>query len=74
MMLNIPDWNPDILEEAGITTDEVRKLGELLDNYLSTYDDCYTHMGQRKNCEGFIKGLLSNIERKSIEPIALATM
>lgn len=71
MMLNIPDWNPTILEEAGITTDEVEKLGGLLDNYLSIYDDCYTHMGQRKNCEGFIKGILSNIERKSIEPIAL---
>lgn len=71
MMLNIPDWNPTILEEAGITTDEVKKLGGMLDDYLSIYDDCYTHMGQRKNCEGFIKGILSNIERKSIEPIAL---
>jgi len=71
MMLNIPDWNPTILEDAGITTEEVQKLGGMLDNYLSIFEDCYTHMGQRKNCEGFIKGVLSAIERKSIEPIAL---
>lgn len=71
MMLNIPDWNPTILEDAGITVDEVANLGGMLDDYLSIYDGSYTHKGQRKNCEGFIKGILSNIERKSIEPIAL---
>lgn len=71
MMLNIPDWNPNILEQAGIKIEEVSKLGSTLDKFLSIFDECYSHMGQRKNCEGFIKGLLSNIERKSIEPIAL---
>ncbi len=71
MMLNTPDWNPTILKEAGVTPEEVENLGSMLNDYLSIYDECYTHMGQRKNCEGFIKGILSNIERKSIEPIAL---
>jgi len=71
MMLNIPDWSPTILEDVGITVEEVQNLGSMLDDYLSIYDECYTHVGQRKNCEGFVKGLLSNIDRKSIEPIAL---
>lgn len=71
MMLNIPDWNPTILDDAGITAEEVMQIGEMLKGYLSGYGDCYTHIGQRRNCEGFIKGVLSNVERKSIEPIAL---
>ena len=71
MMLNIPDWNATILEDAGITVNEAANLGAMLDDYLSIYDESYSHIGQRKNCEGFIKGILSNIERKSIEPIAL---
>jgi len=45
MILNVPDWNPTILEDVGITDEEVRKLGGMLDNYLSIYEDCYTHVG-----------------------------
>lgn len=61
MMLNIPDWSPTILEDAGIITEEVQKLGGMLDNYLSIFEDCYTHIGQRKNCEGFISRFFSRL-------------
>ncbi|HZK26068.1 MAG TPA: IS701 family transposase [Thermoclostridium sp.] len=71
MILNIPDWNPTILDDAGVTTEEVMQLGEMLEDYLSSYSECYGHIGQRRNCEGFIKGVLSDVRRKSIEPIAL---
>ncbi|MEW5920586.1 MAG: transposase [Bacillota bacterium] len=71
MMLHTPDWSPQILEQAGITADEVLKLGDLLDEYLAIYQDCYYRSDQRKHGETFVKGLLSDVERKSIEPIAL---
>ena len=34
MMLHMPDWSPEILEQAGITTKTVEDLGQLLDEYL----------------------------------------
>ena len=71
MMLHTPDWSPQILEQAGITEDEIFKLGDLLDEYLATFQNCYLRSDQRKHGETFVKGLLSNVERKSIEPIAL---
>ncbi len=71
MMFNIPDWSSDILLQAGIIEEEIEKLGVLLDNYLDHYQQAYSHKGQQKNGETFVKGLLSNLERKSVEPIAL---
>ncbi len=71
MMLHTPDWNPGILEQAGITEDEVFKLGNRLDDYLAIYQQAYSRTDQQKHGETFVKGLLSNLRRKSIEPIAL---
>jgi SRSO17 transposase len=71
MMLHTPDWNPVILEQAGITEAEVFKLGDRLDDYLAIYQQAYSRKDQQKHGETFVKGLLSNLRRKSIEPIAL---
>lgn len=71
MMLHKPDWNPDILAEIGVTEQEVLQLGSLLDEYLAYFEDCYSRSQQRDHGEAFVKGLLSNLDRKSIEPIAL---
>ena len=71
MMLQIPDWHPDILEEAGITPEKVSQIADLLLNYLSGYRECFGREGQYKHALCYVKGLLSDLERKSIEPIAL---
>ena len=71
MMLQIPDWHPDILEEAGITPENVSQIAGLLLDYLSQYKECFGREGQYKHTLCYIKGLLSDLERKSIEPIAL---
>jgi len=71
MMLQTPDWNPDILEEAGITPENVSKIADMLLDYLSRYRECFGREGQYKHALCYIKGLLSDLERKSIEPIAL---
>lgn len=71
MMLSLPDWSPDLFTEVGINEQTVTELGTQLGQYLDTYTSCYTHPAQQKNCETYTKGLLSDLERKSIEPIAL---
>ena len=71
MMLAIPDWNPNLFAEAGLTADRVSELGNMLNDFLVPFRDCYKREEHRENGETFVKGFLSNLERKSIEPIAL---
>ena len=71
MMLQTMDWHPHLLEDAGVTVDSVEQLGERLNVFLSAYDVCYDRSEQRRHADTYIKGLLSDLERKSIEPIAL---
>jgi SRSO17 transposase len=71
MMLAIPDWNPNLFAEAGLTADRVSELGNMLNDFLAPFRDCYKRQEHRENGETFVKGFLSNLERKSIEPIAL---
>jgi SRSO17 transposase len=71
MMLSIPDWSPDLFDEIGVNEESVTNLGSLLDEYLSIYSECYSRIDQQANGETYIKGLLSDLNRKSIEPIAL---
>ena len=71
MMLQTMDWNQGILEEAGVTAESVAGLGDLLGDHLSRYSDCFARSEQRAHAACYAKGLLSDLERKSIEPIAL---
>ncbi|MCL4516114.1 MAG: hypothetical protein M1379_11105 [Firmicutes bacterium] len=66
MMLHQPDWNPELLAEIGLDVQEAGKLGTLLDEYLASFEDCYHRDEQQKHGETFVKGLLSDLDRKSI--------
>ena len=71
MMLQTPDWNPDILKDAGITPESVSQLGNRLLEYFAQYRECFGREGQYEHALCYVKGLLSDLKRKSIEPIAL---
>jgi len=71
MMLQVPDWNPDILKDSGITEQMVSSLGDELSGFLAPYCACVTYAGQDTFIEMYTKGLLSDLEYKSAEPIAL---
>lgn len=71
MMLQTPDWNPSIIKEAGITPDNVSKIADFLMEYTLLYKECFGREKQFVHAACYIKGLLSDLERKSIEPIAL---
>ena len=71
MMLNKPDWSPELFAEAGLNEDAVAALWPKLCEYFDHFSECFAQAAQQCNAETYIKGLLSNLERKSIEPIAL---
>lgn len=51
--------------------EEVRDLDESLREYLAGFDDCFTRKDTRGHLPVYIRGQLSNMQRKSIEPMAL---
>ena len=71
MMLSIPDWSPDLFAKAGLDEKAVAALGPLLGEYMDYYSSCFSRTAQQRNAETYIKGLLSDLDRKSVEPIAL---
>jgi len=51
---------------------EVKAMGRRLKKFLSQFDDSFGRSEPRTNLETIAQGQLSNLERKSLEPIALA--
>jgi SRSO17 transposase len=51
--------------------DEIRQLKPMLREYLSRFDDCFSRRDTRAHFPVYVRGQLSNLERKSVEPIAL---
>lgn len=64
-------WEPGILESAGITPEHVMNLSQKFMEYCSYYESSYNHINQIKLGQVYLMGLMSKIERKSIEPIGL---
>jgi len=71
MLLSIPDWDERILEICGLNEGTVQELPVRLEDYLNGYRDLCYNGSQLDLINVFIKGLFSDLERKSIEPIAL---
>ena len=72
MVNGIPTWYPAILPALGITADITTKVKGLFVSHLSRYVDYLGRKEHRGHFITMLKGLLSDLERKSIEPIALA--
>ena len=60
---------PEIRAFQGISATEITKQ---LQDYLESFKNCFVRSQQIKYFEAIEKGLLSNLERKTIEPIALS--
>ena len=67
-------YNTEIPEIATLNEMSSFEITEQLSEYLKSYADCFVRSQQVKYFNGFEKGLLSNLDRKSIEPIALSFM
>ena len=51
---------------------DVKSIGRKLKKFLSKFDDCFGRSEPRGNLKTIVQGQLSDLERKSLEPIALA--
>jgi SRSO17 transposase len=52
--------------------EQIRRLQPMLTAYLKRFDDCFAQRKTRKHLAVYVEGQLSDLERKSVEPIALA--
>lgn len=51
---------------------EIKGMGRQLRRFLGEFDDCFGRSEPRDHLRTYVQGQLSNLPRKSIEPIALA--
>lgn len=56
-----------------MTPEQVAALGPAFAAYLQQFDGCFVHDHTRQHLHTYCRGLLSDLPRKSIEPIALAS-
>ena len=70
MQLQKNTWHKGLLEEANIQG-LMDKLPDMLKNYMDRFEGCFRRSEQTFHANVYIKGLLSDLERKSVEPIAL---
>jgi len=54
-------------------TKQIKQIGRKLKVFLAKFDDCFSRFEPRQDLLAYVKGQLSNLPRKSIEPIALAS-
>ncbi len=51
---------------------QIRQLQPKLRKYLQQFRDCFSSRKSRAHLQTYVQGQLSNLDRKSVEPIALA--
>jgi SRSO17 transposase len=54
-----------------MTTDQILSLASALSEYLDEFADCFGRSEPRQHLDHYVRGQLSNLQRKSVEPIAL---
>lgn len=55
-----------------MTSDQILSLGPALADYLDEFADCFGRCEPRMHLSHYVRGQLSNLLRKSVEPIAVA--
>ncbi len=55
-----------------MTLKDIRNLGKLLAHFLALFADCFSRPAGRTLMATYVKGLLSEVQRKNVEAMALA--
>lgn len=69
---SVSTWRPSILEAMGLRDINTEEISKLLAEHLSDYTPYLGRSEQKKHFSILIQGRLSDLERKTNEPIALA--
>jgi hypothetical protein len=54
-----------------MTSDQICALGPALSDYLGEFADCFKVGETRLHLKDYVKGQLSDLPRKSVEPMAV---
>jgi SRSO17 transposase len=74
MQITKTHYNPELLKKWEAEEISRIKIDEILHKFLSMFNAAFNNSTRAKNFRAYISGLLSNLKRKSIEPIALEIM
>ena len=72
MQLTKTEYNKGLLDKWKNEEVTESKITDLLIQYVRSYNSVVSNKTQRIHFENYLKGLMSNLDRKSIEPIALS--
>lgn len=71
MILHQASWNPELVPGMTLTEEEVKCLAEELVTFHEQFHDCFGRIEHQRLGLAYISGLMSNLEAKSAEPMAL---
>ncbi len=72
MILRHADWSPGLVPWVKLTEQDLQDISQELILFHQQFQECYGRLEHRRLGLGYLSGLLSNLEVKSVEPIALA--
>lgn len=72
MINGVPMWYPSVLDTMGMDTINMETVPKLLAEHLATFTPCLGRSEQKKHFTTLIQGRLSDLDRKSNEPVAIA--
>ena len=71
VMLTYDSWDPNLAQSLDVSPGEIERLGQELYEFSKQFDDCFKREEQRVIALTYLKGISSDLEAKSAEPIAL---
>jgi len=71
MMLRHGDWNPELVPEMKLTETDVQHLADELTQFHTEFHDCFGRIEHQRLGLAYLSGLMSNLDAKSAEPMAL---
>ena len=71
MMIQKVDYNPELISWADINSEMIEEMGKELVSFHDEFRDVFIREEQYHLGQIYLKGLLSDIERKNVEAIAL---
>jgi SRSO17 transposase len=72
MINGVPMWYPSVLDTMGLEDINIETVPKFLAEHLSAYAPYLGRSEQKKHFTTLVQGRLSDLERKSNEPIAIA--
>jgi len=71
MIIRHEGWNPDVEPRCDLTVEDIDTMADELEKFHSLFEKGFNRIEQKDLSLCYLQGLLSKLDRKSIEPIAI---